>query len=153
MIIMLAVSAGAETAIADQINTLGANLVMVSPARAFGGVRPGGRIPRRWIPRRRFAGGGPPGGFAAAAVVAGSRTRRRSTTTDALAIGKQVEGVAGVSVEQGTSQDVRTTGTATPVTMKGVSVVGATPDYPAVREYTVATGQFFNAEETAKPSA
>ena len=55
-----------------------------------------------------------------------------------------------MSVEQNTSQDVRTTNTAMPVTMKGVSVVGATPDYPAVREYTVASGQFFSADETAR---
>ena len=48
VIIMLAVSAGAEAAIADQINTLGANLVMVTPFRVFGGR---GRAWRRtgWV--------------------------------------------------------------------------------------------------------
>jgi putative ABC transport system permease protein len=38
VIIMLAVSAGAEAAIADQINALGANLLIVSPARGVPGA-------------------------------------------------------------------------------------------------------------------
>lgn len=38
VIIMLAVSAGAEAAIAEQINALGANLVIVSPARGIPGA-------------------------------------------------------------------------------------------------------------------
>jgi len=38
VIIMLAVSAGAEAAIADQINALGANLIIVSPARGIPGA-------------------------------------------------------------------------------------------------------------------
>ena len=38
VIVMLAVSAGAEAAIADQINALGANLVIVSPARGVPGA-------------------------------------------------------------------------------------------------------------------
>lgn len=38
VIIMLAVSAGAEAAIADQINALGANLIIVSPARGTPGA-------------------------------------------------------------------------------------------------------------------
>ena len=44
VIIMLAVSAGAEAEIEDQISGLGANLIMVTPFRSFGGVRrgPGG---------------------------------------------------------------------------------------------------------------
>ena len=38
VIIMLAVSAGTEAAIADQINALGANLIIVSPARGIPGA-------------------------------------------------------------------------------------------------------------------
>jgi putative ABC transport system permease protein len=38
VIIMLAVSAGTEVAIADQINALGANLIIVSPARGIPGA-------------------------------------------------------------------------------------------------------------------
>jgi putative ABC transport system permease protein len=45
VIIMLAVSAGAEAEIADQINSLGANLIMVMPAMTRGGFGPGSRPP------------------------------------------------------------------------------------------------------------
>ena len=38
VIIMLAVSAGAEAAIADQINALGANLIIVNPVRGVPGA-------------------------------------------------------------------------------------------------------------------
>jgi len=42
VIVMLAVSAGAEAEIEDQISGLGANLIMVTPFRSFGGVRGAG---------------------------------------------------------------------------------------------------------------
>ncbi|UCC62290.1 MAG: ABC transporter permease, partial [Anaerolineae bacterium] len=49
VIVMLAVSAGAEAEIADQINSLGANLIMVMPSFPRGGFGPGaggrGRMP------------------------------------------------------------------------------------------------------------
>src|SRR3972149_5645223 len=38
VIVMLAVSAGAEAAIAEQINALGANLIIVSPMRGIPGA-------------------------------------------------------------------------------------------------------------------
>ena len=41
VIIMLAVSAGAEAEIEDQINALGANLIMVMPSMGRGGFGPG----------------------------------------------------------------------------------------------------------------
>jgi putative ABC transport system permease protein len=40
VIVMLAVSAGAEAEIADQINALGANLIMIMPAMGQGGFGP-----------------------------------------------------------------------------------------------------------------
>jgi len=43
VIIMMAVSAGAEAAIADRINSLGANLIMVTPSFSRGGFGPGAR--------------------------------------------------------------------------------------------------------------
>jgi putative ABC transport system permease protein len=43
VIIMMAVSAGAEAVIADQINSLGANLIMVTPSFSRGGFGPGAR--------------------------------------------------------------------------------------------------------------
>jgi putative ABC transport system permease protein len=45
VIVMLAVSAGAEAEVADQINTLGANLIMVMPSFQRGGPGVGGSTP------------------------------------------------------------------------------------------------------------
>jgi putative ABC transport system permease protein len=45
VIVMLAVSAGAEAEIADQINALGANLILVMPSMTRGGFGPGTRPP------------------------------------------------------------------------------------------------------------
>ena len=76
VIVMLAVSAGAEAEIADQINTLGANLIMVMPSFQRGG--PG-------------AGGGSPPSL---------------TYDDIPAIAQNVTGISGVSAEQNTTQSV-----------------------------------------------
>jgi putative ABC transport system permease protein len=77
VIVMMAVSAGAEAEIADQINALGANLIMVMPS--FG--------------RRGFGpGAGPPPGF---------------DYEDIGVIEESVSGVSGVSAEQPTTQDVK----------------------------------------------
>jgi putative ABC transport system permease protein len=81
VIIMMAVSAGAEAEIADQINALGANLIVVMPAFNRGGFGPGA--------------GGMPG----------------LTFEDMDAIAQNVTGVNGVSAEQGTTQDVKGGGT------------------------------------------
>ncbi len=77
VIVMLAVSAGAEAAIADQINALGANLVMVTPAFGRGGFGSGS--------------GGRPG----------------LAYDDIGAIAENVTGINGVSAEQSTTQDVK----------------------------------------------
>jgi putative ABC transport system permease protein len=81
VIIMLAVSAGAEAEIADQINSLGANLIMVMPAMNRGGFGPGA---------------GPPAGL---------------SYDDLGAIAEEVTGINGVSAEQSTSQDVKAANT------------------------------------------
>jgi putative ABC transport system permease protein len=80
VIIMLAVSAGAEAEIADQINALGANLIMVMPSMSRGGFGPGS---------------GPPPGLA---------------YDDIGAISEEVTGINGVSAEQSTSQDLKAGG-------------------------------------------
>jgi putative ABC transport system permease protein len=79
VIVMLAVSAGAEAEIADQINTLGANLIMVMSSFGRGGFGPG-------------AGGG------------GSTSL---SYDDIGAIAENVTGINGVSAEQPTTQDVQ----------------------------------------------
>jgi putative ABC transport system permease protein len=77
VIVMMAVSAGAEAEIADQINSLGANLVMVMPSFTRGGFGPGmGRPPAL-------------------------------SYDDIAAITQNVTGINGVSAEQSTMQDVK----------------------------------------------
>ena len=81
VIVMMAVSAGAEAEIADQINALGANLVMVMPAFSRGGFGPGmGRPPAL-------------------------------SYDDVGAIAENVTGINGVSAEQSTTQNVSGGGT------------------------------------------
>ncbi len=77
VIVMMAISAGAEAEIADQINALGANLIMVMPSFSRGGLGPGA---------------GPPEGL---------------TYDDVDAIEQEVSGVNGVSAEQNTTQDIK----------------------------------------------
>ncbi|MCX6045981.1 MAG: ABC transporter permease [Chloroflexi bacterium] len=126
VIIMLAVSSGAEAAIADQIGTLGANLIMITPFRAFGGVR--------------GPGGGGPGQFA------GGAPTQSLTYEDALALeAAQLDGISGVSVEQTTNQPVA--GGPSNTSETGVSVVGVTPDYLTVRDYSLGEGRFFTDDE------
>ncbi len=119
VIVMLAVSAGAEAEIADQINALGANLIMVMRARL-------------------------PGSF--------SRGGGGSTLVyeDVEAIAANVSGINGVSAEQGTTQDVKAPSAG--VTLEGISIMGVTPDFPAVREYEVEVGSFFADEENDRKS-
>jgi putative ABC transport system permease protein len=77
VIIMLAVSAGAEAEIADQINALGANLIMVMPSMSRGGFGPGSGMPTGL------------------------------SYDDIGAIAENVTGINGVSAEQSTSQDLK----------------------------------------------
>lgn len=131
VIIMLAVSAGAEAAISDQINSLGANLIMVTPLRAFGGVR--------------GAGGGPPGGFGGGGGPGGGPGAGNPPFVyeDVAAIASNVADISGIAVEQNTTQDVRWGST----TLTGVAIVGTTADFPLVRDYKIASGRFFRAAE------
>jgi putative ABC transport system permease protein len=108
VIIMLAVSAGAEATIAEQINSLGANLLIVSPLRGVPGAA------------------------------------RTLLLEDANAIAQQVVGISGVSAEQSpAAQTVKANG----VTLEGIALVGTTSDFPAVRDYAVADGRYFTADE------
>ncbi len=59
---------------------------------------------------------------------------------DAAAIAEEVNGVTAVAVEQGASATVK----AGNVTLEGVAILGTTPDFPSVRDMTVATGRYFN---------
>lgn len=59
---------------------------------------------------------------------------------DAAAIAGQVNGVTAVAVEQGSSDTVKVGN----VTLEGVSILGTTPDFPSVRDMSIATGRYFN---------
>ncbi|MBN1811438.1 MAG: ABC transporter permease, partial [Anaerolineae bacterium] len=78
VIVMLAVSAGAEAEIADQINALGANLIMIMPSFQRGGFGRGMGMPPSL------------------------------TYQDLSAITNQVVGIDGASAEQNTMQTVKT---------------------------------------------
>ncbi len=123
VIIMLAVSAGAEAEIEDQISGLGANLIMVTPFRSFGGVRGAGR---------GFSGGG--GG-------AGGITT--FTYDEVIFLSENLRNVSGVSLEQSTTQTVKG-GNAT---LNSVSIVGVTADFLEVRDYEIGQGRFFSHAE------
>jgi len=62
---------------------------------------------------------------------------------DAFAIAEQVNGVHAVVVEQNSSETVRVGNT----TIEGVSILGTTPDFPSVRDMTIANGRYFNQSE------
>ncbi|PKO06442.1 MAG: ABC transporter permease [Chloroflexi bacterium HGW-Chloroflexi-3] len=114
VIIMIAVSSGTETAIANQINSLGANLVFVMSSFSQGG-----------------AGGG-------MATSSGGLVY-----SDADAIANSVPHVAGVAVEQTTTQTIKYGN----IVLEDVSILGTTPDFTKVREIEVEEGRFLNDQE------
>lgn len=113
VIVMLAVSAGTEAAIAKQISALGANLVIVSPLRGVPGAA------------------------------------RTLTYDDVEAIAQTVKGISGIAAEQAPPpQTVR----AGAVTLESIAVLGTTPDFPAVRDNSVAEGRFFTETDLERKS-
>jgi putative ABC transport system permease protein len=117
VIIMMAVSAGTEATIAEQINGLGANLIFISPSFNRGGP-------------------GQPGG------------RPSLVYDDAKALSEQLSGAAGISVEQNTNQTIKYGS----ISISDAEVLGTTPDFPSVREVTVAQGRFLSAQDLERSS-
>ena len=62
---------------------------------------------------------------------------------DVAAIREQINGVAGVSVEQQTSVDIK----AGSVTLEDVTIVGTTPDYLTVRNVALGRGRFITEDD------
>ncbi len=118
VIIMISVSAGTEANIADRINGLGSNLLFITPSFNRGGPNEGRQ--------QRQTGG--------------------LVYADVAAIREQVSGVAGVSVEQQASVDIKYGDT----TLTSVSVVGTTPDYTTVRNVKVAGGRFISEQDNSR---
>jgi len=119
VIMMIAISAGTEATIAEAINGLGSNLVFINSAITRGG----------------------PG--------QGSTNQQTGLVyDDVTAIRQQINGVAGVSVEQQASVTVTFGST----NLSSVPVVGTTPDYLIVRDLAIGTGRFFTDTENTKAS-
>ena len=72
-----------------------------------------------------LGGGGPSGGL---------------VYDDASAIADEVNGVTAVVVEQPSIETVKSGDT----TLEEVSILGTTPDFPSVRDMTIASGRYFN---------
>jgi len=119
VIIMIAVSTGTEVAIAEQINSLGANLVFVMSSFSQGG-----------------AGGGM------------SASTGGLVYSDAEAIATSVPHVAGVAVEQSTTQTIKYGNTI----LEDVSILGTTPDFTTVREIQIFEGRFINEQDIDRSS-
>lgn len=113
VIMMIAISAGTEATIAEQIEGLGANLVFIS-----GGLGRG---------------------------VPGAGQTGPQLVYDDTEVVESVGGVTGTVVDQTTPQTVK----AGTTILEGASLVGTTPDFPSVREVTMAQGRFFNEYEAA----
>ncbi len=114
VIIMISISAGTEATIEEQITSLGSNLVYVSSSFSMGGV--GGMR------------GMPSGGL---------------VFDDATAIAEEINGVAGVVVEQNASQTIKKD----EVVVDEVTIMGTTPDFPSVRDMEIDGGRYFTDQE------
>jgi putative ABC transport system permease protein len=110
VIIMIAVSNGTASAIASQITSLGSNLIFISPS---------------------FTRNGPE---------SGAQSGTGLVFSDAAAIQQSVPNVAGVSVEQGSSQTVK----AGAVSLSSINILGSLPNFPVVRDMKIANGSFFS---------
>ena len=63
---------------------------------------------------------------------------------DALAIAEQAVGIIGVSAEQAPpAQNVK----ANDITLEAIPIIGTSPEFPAVRDYPLASGRYFNLSE------
>ena len=111
VIMVISISAGTEATISDQIQGLGSDLIFITPNFTRGGAQ--------------------------------SLTNQGGTGlvfTDAAAIDQQVPGVLGVTVEQGSSQNISGNG----VKLTGIDILGTTVDFPSVRGMKIAGGNFFD---------
>ncbi len=116
VIIMVAISAGTEATIQEQITSLGSNLLFVQSS---------------------FSRAGPPGRNGSSGGL---------VYDDAAAIEQGVPGVKAVIVEQQAQETVK----AGSVTLESIVILGSTPEFPSVRDMTVAQGRYFNATENER---
>lgn len=112
VIIMIAISAGTEKTIEEQITGLGSNLIFIN---------------------QNFSRGGP----------GGPGQQNGLVYDDAEAIANQVPGVAGVVVDQNSSEIVKYGG----VTLEDISILGTTVDFPGVRDMDITSGRYFSQDD------
>ena len=62
---------------------------------------------------------------------------------DAFAIAEQINGVAGVVVEQSSSETVK----AGDISLDEITIMGTTADFPSVRDMEIASGRYFTQDE------
>jgi putative ABC transport system permease protein len=113
VIVMMGVSAGTEATIAESIEGLGSNLMFIQSA----------------MTRR---GPGQEGGSSGGLVM-----------DDVTAIQEQVNGVAGVSVDQATSGTFKYDNTS----LEEISIVGTTADFLTVRDLNLGDGRFLTDQD------
>jgi putative ABC transport system permease protein len=111
VIMVISISAGTEATISDQITGLGSDLVFITPNFTRGGAQS-----------------------------LANQTGTGLVFSDADAIDQQVPGVLGVTVEQGSSQNISGNG----VKLTDIDILGTTIDFPDVRGMKIGSGNFFD---------
>lgn len=109
VIVMISISAGTEATIEEQITSLGSNLLYVRQNMTQGGF-----------------------------MSMRDMSSQALVYDDAWAVEK-LNGVAGVVVEQSSSETVK----GSSVTLDSITILGTSPDFPSVRDMTIASGKFF----------
>ena len=115
VIIMIAISAGTEKSIQEAITGLGSNLIYVQASMGSSRMGPG---------QQQSSSGG-------------------LVYDDAFAIADQINGVAGVVVEQPSTQNVK----AGDISLESITIMGTTADFPSVRDMGIASGRYFTQHE------
>jgi len=126
VIIMIAISAGTEATIQENITSLGTNLIFIQSSFLRGGAM-------------SMGGAGPGGGV----TVSNSGGL---VYDDAAAIAEGINGVKAVVVEQSTSQMVK----AGDASIDSVSILGSTADFLSVRDMEIADGRYFTDTEVTR---
>jgi putative ABC transport system permease protein len=120
VIIMIAISAGTEATISDNIKQLGTNLLFVT--QSMGGQMSMG-------PTRTTG-----------------QNENFLTYDDAQAIESSISGISGVVVERDISEQLKYESNS----IDSVSVIGTTSSYPEVRDLSVASGRFLTQNDIDK---
>ena len=120
VIVLIAVGTGSSTAVENQIDALGSNVLLVTGAPTLGGLF-------------RRGGGGATAGTGL--TVADARSLANSVQAPDVLSSSPVSNASGVTLTSGTT------------TYSPTSFVGSTPSYEAARSYTMAEGSWFTGRD------